>query len=310
MNYVLILKKQFNIHRSLQLDCKSRWNSSYHLIEAVLMYTRIITKINSEKHEIGINKKQTTKLSSIELDQDDWKILEATEFVLRPIVYATQIISGSKYPTLGISYFAIVQIREFHQDVKDFSVNDSKILHYLKSLLLKQVRKYFIDDDAQLEVMKIRFFFYFCILLKINPLYLKTYSYFDPIGLDCLTRERRECEFYITKLEEQHGIPEINDQADVNQRQSQINSQRKYKESEWCSITNFLQSVGKIFVGASSSVTIPNENKLIKMFVYGSLAQREYNSIVDGEKDSNIVSFIFTIIATFYFATGYFSSIL
>ena len=85
-------------------------------------------------------------------------MLEATEFVLRPIVYATQIISGSKYPTVGISYFAIVQIREFRQDIKGFSVNDSKILHYFKFLLLKQVRKYFIDDDAQLEVTKVRFF--------------------------------------------------------------------------------------------------------------------------------------------------------
>ena len=37
VNYVLILKRQFNIHRSLQLDCKSRWSSSYHLIEAMLM---------------------------------------------------------------------------------------------------------------------------------------------------------------------------------------------------------------------------------------------------------------------------------
>ena len=145
--------------------------------------------------------------------------------------------------------------------------------------------------------------------MKINLLYFKTYSYFDPIGFGCLTRERRECEVYITKLEEQHDVPEINDQAGVNQRQSQINSQRKYKESQWSCITNFLQSVGKIFVGASSSVTIPNKNKLIEaMFGYGSLAQREYNSIVDGEKDSNVVSFILTIIVTFYFATGYFPS--
>ena len=89
--------------------------------------------------------------------------------------------------------------------------------------------------------------------MKINLLYFKTYSYFNPIGFGCLTRERRECEVYITKLEEQHGILEINDQADVNQRQSQINSQQKYKESKWSSITNFLQSAGKIFVGASSS---------------------------------------------------------
>ena len=44
--------------------------------------------------------------------------------------------------------------------------------------------------------------------------------------------------------------------------------------------------------------------------MYGSLAQREYNSIVDGEKDLNVVSFTLTIIITFYFAMGYFSSIL
>jgi hypothetical protein len=40
MNYVLGLKQQFNIHRSLKLDCKSRWNSSYHLIEAMLLYKK------------------------------------------------------------------------------------------------------------------------------------------------------------------------------------------------------------------------------------------------------------------------------
>ena len=74
--------------------------------------------------------------------------------------------------------------------------------------MLKQVRKYFIDDDAQLEVMKVRFFFYFYILLEINLLYFKTYPYFDPIGFGCLTREQRECKVYITKLEEQHRIPD------------------------------------------------------------------------------------------------------
>ena len=65
----------------------------------MLMYKSIINKINSQKHEIGLNKKETTKLSSIELDQDDWKMSEATKFVLRPVVYATQIINGSKCPT-------------------------------------------------------------------------------------------------------------------------------------------------------------------------------------------------------------------
>ena len=41
MNYVSNLKKQFKINRSLQLDCKSRWNSSYHLVEGMLMYKKL-----------------------------------------------------------------------------------------------------------------------------------------------------------------------------------------------------------------------------------------------------------------------------
>ena len=95
----------------------------------------------------------------MELDQDDWKMLELIEFVLKPVVHATQLVSGSKYPTIGISYFVIFQIREFLEDVSDYSVNDSKILHYLKSLILKQVQKYFFDNYAQLKIMKVRFFY-------------------------------------------------------------------------------------------------------------------------------------------------------
>jgi len=40
MNHVSNLKKHFKINRSLQLDCKSRWNSSHHLVEGMLMYKK------------------------------------------------------------------------------------------------------------------------------------------------------------------------------------------------------------------------------------------------------------------------------
>ena len=72
MNYVINLKLQFNITVSLQCDCKHRWSSTQHLVDVMLSYKRIINKINSEKYYIGLNKKQTNKISSIELDQLDW----------------------------------------------------------------------------------------------------------------------------------------------------------------------------------------------------------------------------------------------
>ncbi|CAF1428121.1 unnamed protein product [Adineta ricciae] len=276
MNHVSSLKKQFKINRSLQLDCKSRWNSSYHLVEGLLMYKKIIKKINSEKYDIGLNKKQTAKLSSIELNQDDWKILELIEFVLKPIVHATELVSGSKYPTIGISYFVIYQFREFLEDMTDQSINDWKLLHYMKSLLLKQVQKYFFDNLTQLKTMKI-------------------HSYFDPIGFGCLTRrEQRECETNIIELDEQNSNEDTNDDFDVSQTQSYSNTQRRYAETKSSAMNKFTTSIGKPFLAPFlSSITISNKKKLMmeEMSVYRSLAQREYNSIINGEKHSNAMEF-------------------
>ena len=159
MNYVNNLKQEFNVRISLQLDCKSRWNSSHRLISTILAYKKIINKINSEKHEIGINSKQSKKLSADELDQSDWKTLELIEFVLHQFVHATKLISGSQYPTIGISYFAVIQIREFLDDSQDNHSYDWRTLHPLKKSLSKQIDKYFIDNEEQWELMKVRIFY-------------------------------------------------------------------------------------------------------------------------------------------------------
>ncbi|CAF1363221.1 unnamed protein product [Rotaria magnacalcarata] len=152
MNYVVTLKKQFSICRSLQLDCKNGWSSTYHLVEFMLLYKRIINKINSEKHDTGLNKKQTNKISLIELDQLDWKMLEMLDIILKLFVNAANIISGCQYPTIGVAYFSIVQIRDFLDDTKPvvgISVNDVPLFMRLKYLLLKQIEKYFIENDEQ-----------------------------------------------------------------------------------------------------------------------------------------------------------------
>jgi len=158
MTYVMNLKKQLNINLSIQLDCKSRWSSTHHLVEVMLIYRKIINKINSEKYDIGLNKKQTTKLTSIELDQFDWNMLEVMDYILKPFVRAINLISGSHYPTIGIAYFAIIQIRDFLEDTTDAGDNDINLVIQLKQLLLKQIEKYFIEKIEQWEIMKVRLF--------------------------------------------------------------------------------------------------------------------------------------------------------
>lgn len=150
------MKKEFDIKRELQLDCKSRWNSSHRLIETMLMYRRLINRLNSEKYEIGLTNIQTKKLSSIELDKSDWILIESLEYVLRPFIETTKLVGGQKYSTIGMSFFAVVQINDFLEDTKSMTTNHSKITSRLKDLLLHQIEKYFVNDDDQWNLMKVR----------------------------------------------------------------------------------------------------------------------------------------------------------
>ena len=155
MNYVINLNQIFKVDRSIQTDCKSCWNSSHRLIETMLAYKRIINTVNSAKYDIGLNKAQTNKLSSNELDHFDWKMLEILSMILKPIVEATNVISGAQYSTIGIGYFVIVQIRDFLEDITIINYNDWEIVIHLKRSLLIQVKKYFMEKQEQWDLLKV-----------------------------------------------------------------------------------------------------------------------------------------------------------
>ena len=149
------MKKEFNIKRELQLDCKSRWNSSFRLVETMLIYKKLINRLNSEKDDLGLTESQTQKLASLELDKSDWLLIESLEYVLRPFLEATKLVSGRKYSTIGMSFFAVVQMHDFLEDTKSLTTNNSNVTSRLKTLLLIQLNKYFVKDDVQWNMMKV-----------------------------------------------------------------------------------------------------------------------------------------------------------
>jgi hypothetical protein len=124
--------------------------------------------INSEKYDIGLTKKQTNKISSIELDQFDWNMLEIMDIMFGTFVEATSLISGSQYSTIGIAYFAFVQIREFLEDTNDIGINDMNLFIQLKQLLLKQIEKDFIEKDEQWEIFRMLRIMLILILLVMD----------------------------------------------------------------------------------------------------------------------------------------------
>jgi hypothetical protein len=243
--------------------------------------------INSEKYDIGLTKKQTNKISSIELDQFDWNMLEIMDIMFGTFVEATSLISGSQYSTIGIAYFAFVQIREFLEDTNDIGINDMNLFIQLKQLLLKQIEKDFIEKDEQWEIRKVRFFV-FLDLMK-NLLYVKNYAYFDPIGYGCL--KRRAVKVNIIDRYEQY-VSQETDEEEIEQTESTSNPKEKSKPSSKSSMTKFLHSIVKKQLPPSFNIkSNTKKNRLNEeMMTYRSLAPKEYNSTVAGDKKPDVVS--------------------
>ncbi|CAF1310165.1 unnamed protein product, partial [Didymodactylos carnosus] len=157
-----------HLKRSLRLDVKTRWNSSHRMLTTFIKFRPIITKLYTNKWSIPITKIQRTKLQYLELSSDDWTTLSTLETVLAPFYHATKIMSGSQYPTIGIAFYLLRELKEF----LDNDDGDDILLKSLKSLLHAQILKYFDHDKEQYDLLKV-------------------HAYFDPIGFHIFTNSEK-----------------------------------------------------------------------------------------------------------------------
>ncbi|CAF4404765.1 unnamed protein product, partial [Didymodactylos carnosus] len=149
-SYVNNLKLQYNVNRSLQLDCITRWNSTLLMVEIMLLHKPVMHQLFADKHLIDIKTEQKTRMTLNELSSDDWNVLESVQMALKPFYEGTKLLSGSHYATVGMAFFAIHNIKEFLQE----PARDDHTLNKLKQMLLEQLDKYFERDRQQCELIK------------------------------------------------------------------------------------------------------------------------------------------------------------
>ncbi|CAF2116919.1 unnamed protein product [Rotaria magnacalcarata] len=172
-------RKQANIKRNLCYDVKSRWNSTFSMIDSFLVLRQLIQKLFSYKHQLTIQPKQVKKLADYELTSDDWNVLLVLHSILKPFYHATKVMSGRQYPSIGLAFYLLTRLKNFLQqnDRKESSMEKR-----LKQLLLKQLLHYFESDDEQMELLKL-------------------HSYFDPAGFSTFTEsEKRSVEQNIKQM--------------------------------------------------------------------------------------------------------------
>ncbi|KAG6479452.1 hypothetical protein ZIOFF_062918 [Zingiber officinale] len=86
--------------KKLELDCKTRWNSTYLMLNTALEYEAVFARL-----------KQRETLYKRVPTQEDWSKVRDISSKLEMFFDATELFSGTKYPTINLFFATICDIK-------------------------------------------------------------------------------------------------------------------------------------------------------------------------------------------------------
>ncbi|CAF3500538.1 unnamed protein product [Rotaria socialis] len=116
MMYVNDEKKLSGINRRLIIDCITRWNSTYLAVQSLLIHKNVLLNLYQSKRKLVLTSKQKEKLNLCELSNDEYDIISNLMDIFDSFYQATNLLSGSKYPTIGLCLYILRQIKDFLED--------------------------------------------------------------------------------------------------------------------------------------------------------------------------------------------------
>lgn len=139
-------KTSLRITRQLVGDCITRWNSTFVSLKSFTEHKKILLNLFENKAKLSLTSEQQERLQSLELSSDEWTIIINLVLLLEPFYHAVEVLSGSKYPTIGLSLFVLRNIKDFLESDNE---QHSNIFIIMKKLLLESINFYFNEDDDQ-----------------------------------------------------------------------------------------------------------------------------------------------------------------
>ena len=130
----------------MHLDVRTRWNSTFKLLETLNLYRPIIIDLFQNKVDLDISKKQYQRLAALEFSSDCWYVIELLMKVLKPFYAATKAIGGSEYPTVGLTFFVL---RRLEKDFLSTIIpSDALLFNHMKHCLLRRMIYYTVEQDS------------------------------------------------------------------------------------------------------------------------------------------------------------------
>ncbi len=143
-----------NINVNLTVDMKVRWGSTNKMIEHFLIYRPILDKLIDALPSLeGLTKHQKKKLSDLQLSDNEWTTLEVLSNTLQMFARATEMLSGSTYPSLAMAYPVLHSLRFYLGNP-----GKSPMENTIKAALTKSFDKYIrrSADSRDYQYMLVR----------------------------------------------------------------------------------------------------------------------------------------------------------
>ena len=140
--------------RTLTLDVRTRWNSTFKMIDSFLGLKEVVSKFYDERESLGLSSKQSKKLDYLELTSNDWLLLKILTQLFKPFDLATKLLSAQRYPTIGLCLFVLHHIKLFLEDTD----TDNEYLRQLKKFLLISMMHYIDNEVEQMGILRVSSF--------------------------------------------------------------------------------------------------------------------------------------------------------
>ncbi|KAG6503414.1 hypothetical protein ZIOFF_035727 [Zingiber officinale] len=143
--------------KKLELDCKTRWNSTYLMLNTALEYEAVFARL-----------KQRETLYKRVPTQEDWSKVRDISSKLELFFDATELFSGTKYPTINLFFSTICDIK---LAIGDWLLSDDNLVKTMATNMKVKFEKYWDVMNCLLAIGSI-----------LDPRYkMKTVQFYYPL---------------------------------------------------------------------------------------------------------------------------------